>query len=207
MTGTVERDGYVSMKLHFDIKVDVGPNQAIRISNPRQGAVLTLSGCGTQMAMEHPKGRVVQYYKTVEIQTSDGRSKSAKMTPRGVSFSSLTCALTYLVDQAGVRTMADNFHDLLNDNTVNSKKHQISRSRQLYLFFQSFRDLLQVDQLVEPDPGRGHQRQHPSPGGSWLLEDGERPRLLDRQRRHHQADPGRPRHVRHFFHFCLKLQS
>jgi len=45
-------------------------------------------------------------------------SRFAKMFYKGVSFTSDSSALTYLVDQAGTRTTSDNFSDLNGDFSV-----------------------------------------------------------------------------------------
>lgn len=42
----------------------------------------------------------------------------AKMWYKGVSFTSETCALIYLVDTAGTRTTTDTFTDLTKDYTL-----------------------------------------------------------------------------------------
>jgi hypothetical protein len=38
--------------------------------------------------------------------------KNAKIWPKGTSFTATTCALVYLLDEAGLRTTTDIFHDL-----------------------------------------------------------------------------------------------
>lgn len=45
-------------------------------------------------------------------------SRYAKMWYKGVSFTSESCALIYLVDTAGTRTTTDTFTDLTKDYTL-----------------------------------------------------------------------------------------
>ena len=124
----VEKQGYISLHLRYDVHVDIAPNQAIRIVNHRKAVTLALSGCATQMALVHPQGRVLQYNSRIEIQTEDYLSiKNAKMWPRGVSFTANNCALVYLVDQAGARSTTDTFHDLYADNIADSKSLNLLR--------------------------------------------------------------------------------
>ena len=73
----------------------------------------SLSACTTQMALVHPKGRVLQYGPRGEVQSDDITSvKNAKIFPRGISFTANNMALVYLLDEAGARTTTDMFHDL-----------------------------------------------------------------------------------------------
>ncbi|XP_040565763.1 uncharacterized protein fest [Lepeophtheirus salmonis] len=117
----VEKNGYVSFMLGQEILVDIAPNQAIRMTNKKQGVTLALSGCGTQMSLVHPQGRVLQYNSRIEMQGEDVISvKNAKMWPKGVSFTANNCALVYLVDKAGVRSTSDTFFDLTSNNTSDS---------------------------------------------------------------------------------------
>lgn len=121
----VEEEGYISLHLHYDVTVDISPNQGVRIVNHRKRVSISLSGCGTSMALVHPQGRVFQYNSRIEVQTQDQFSyrpvvKNAKMWPRGVSFTASNYALVYLVDQAGARSTTDTFHDLYASNIADS---------------------------------------------------------------------------------------
>lgn len=117
VTAVVEEGGYISLQLDHDVVVDIAPNQAIMLKNPRQQSVLAISGCGTQMAMIHPQGRILQYNTRIEVQAQRARMiKNAKIWPRGISFTSNQSALVYLVDQAGVRSTTDTFHNLYSDD-------------------------------------------------------------------------------------------
>lgn len=121
----VEEGGYISLSLRYDITVDICPNQGIRVVNNRKQITLSVSGRGTSMALVHPQGRVYQYNSRIEVQTKDQNLvrplvKSAKMWPRGISFTSNCQALVYLVDEAGARSTSDSFHDLYYQNVADS---------------------------------------------------------------------------------------
>ena len=107
------------------IQLSISPNYGIKIVNSVQGVTLTLSGCGTQASLIHPCGRVYQYGSRIEAHTRDDEShfmeKNAKIWPRGISFTSNTCALIYLVDEAGARSTSDFFHNLYAEDITDSK--------------------------------------------------------------------------------------
>jgi hypothetical protein len=108
---------------HVCNQVDIAPNNAVKIVNTMKGISLALSGCATQMAMIHPQGRVLQYNQRIEVHSKNYHmEKNAKVWPKGISFTSNTCALVYLVDQAGARSTSDFFHDLYADDIAESEK-------------------------------------------------------------------------------------
>ena len=132
--------GYVSLVLRRGIRVNVGPYCAIQILNPEASTNVALSGCATQMALTHPQGRVLQYNSRIEVQCpgkgqnsdvsaatvkSKGQERpwctSAKIWPRGISFTSSNCAITYLVDEAGTRSTSDYFFNLFSEDYTESK--------------------------------------------------------------------------------------
>jgi len=113
VTAIVERPGFISLKLRHGVVLDLSSTQAIRLKNIAKDSTISLSACTTQMAMVHPKGRVLQYGPRVEIQAEDNISvKNAKIYPRGISFTANNMALVYLLDEAGARSTSDMFHDL-----------------------------------------------------------------------------------------------
>lgn len=122
MKTEIIKPGYLTFHLRSGILVHVGPNYAIQIVNGSKDISLSLSGCGTQMALHHPQGRVLQCNARVEMHTqsqSFNVYRNAKIWPRGVSFTASNCAIVYLVDTAGTRSTSDNFHDLYyEDNTT-----------------------------------------------------------------------------------------
>jgi len=113
LVAVVEFPGYISLKLRFDVVLDISADMGIRLTNPTKCSSLVMSPCLTQMALIHPKGRVLQYGDRVEVQSEDFVSvKNAKIYPRGVSFTANDMALVYLLDEAGARSTQDSFHDL-----------------------------------------------------------------------------------------------
>ncbi|KAJ8985185.1 hypothetical protein NQ317_018214 [Molorchus minor] len=118
---TISQHGVITMRLREYIRVDISLDRAIRISNAKNGIILALSASGSSSGLIHPNGRVYQYGSRVEIMANDGQGndKFAKMWYKGVSFTSIQCALVYLVDSAGTRTTTDSFNDLTHDFTLN----------------------------------------------------------------------------------------
>lgn len=115
--------GYLSFQLRNGITVNIGPNYALQIINAAQNVRLVLSGCGTQMALVHPQGRVLQYNARIEVHSRGGRhghhvEKNAKIWPKGISFTASNCAIVYLVDTAGTRSTSDFFHDLYSEDST-----------------------------------------------------------------------------------------
>ena len=96
-------------------------NKLIYLGRSRQETSLSLSGCASQLAMVHPMGRLLQYGLRVEVQVEDEMSvKNAKVHPKGISFTANNMALVYLLDEAGLRTTTDIFHDLFVSDIVDS---------------------------------------------------------------------------------------
>eukprot|EP00092_Neocalanus_flemingeri_P025184 GFUD01027310.1.p1 GENE.GFUD01027310.1~~GFUD01027310.1.p1 ORF type:complete len:379 (+),score=85.31 GFUD01027310.1:31-1167(+) len=113
VTAVVEQQGFISLKLRHAVVLDISPNLAIRLTNNIKNSSMSLSACTTQMALVHPKGRILQYGPRVEVQTEDEVNvKNAKIYPRGISFTANNMALVYLLDEAGARSTSDMFHDL-----------------------------------------------------------------------------------------------
>ena len=111
----------LSLYLRKEVRVDVSANGALMVSNASQGVFLALGCYGTQMAVVHPVGHVMQNKGRIEIQTQDWSLKSAKMWQRGISFTTSGHALSYLVDTAGARSTTDTFRDLYSRNIAHGK--------------------------------------------------------------------------------------
>jgi len=112
-TAIVEEPGLISFKMRHGMVFDISANFAIKLKNVSQESTICLSSCTTQVAIEHPKGRMLQYGNRLEIQCEDRVSvKNAKVFPRGISFTANNMALVYLLDEAGARSTSDMFHDL-----------------------------------------------------------------------------------------------
>ena len=113
VTCVVEQEGHLRLNLRAGVTLDVSPTLALRLRNTRQDSSLALSSCSTQLALVHPRGRLLQYGPRIEVQIDDNISvKNAKIHPKGVSFTANNCALVYLLDEAGARSTSDMFHDL-----------------------------------------------------------------------------------------------
>jgi len=151
----VEELGFISLQLRYDMRVDIAANQAIRVTNPRKNVTLGLTGCGTQMAMVHPQGRVLQYNSRIEVQVENYPSiKNAKMWPKGISFTSNNRALVYLVDAAGARSTTDTFHDLYATNiadTIFNRSSQLLTSTYKATIDKCVRDLEAAQYWRTPD--------------------------------------------------------
>jgi len=125
----VSPHGTMVVRLRHRMKVDITVDQAVRITNPQAGVIISLSASGSKTAILHPNGRVWQYGSRVEVMTAAGEqplnkaipnsnTHYAKMWYKGVSFTAEKCALVYLVDSAGTRTTTDYFADLTQDFSV-----------------------------------------------------------------------------------------
>jgi len=113
ITAVVEQPGLVSFKLRYGMVFDISANMAIKLKNNSRESNISVSSCSTQVAIEHSKGRMLQYGSRLEIQCEDMISvKNAKVFHRGISFTANNMALVYLLDEAGARTTSDMFHDL-----------------------------------------------------------------------------------------------
>ncbi|XP_062129980.1 uncharacterized protein LOC133841477 isoform X1 [Drosophila sulfurigaster albostrigata] len=116
-------NGTIQLRLREGIRIDMTLDKAVRVLNQRSMVAVSLSRNGTNSALIHPNGRILQSGSKVEIVTFDGMKTNnfvryAKMWYKGVSFTSESCALVYLVDTAGTRTTTDTFTDLTKDYTL-----------------------------------------------------------------------------------------
>ena len=113
ISAVVELPGFINLKLRHDMVLSISSNMAVLLKNLQKGTSFSLSSCCTQMAVVHPKGRLLQYGTRVEVQVEDKISvKNAKIFSRGISFTANNMALVYLLDEAGARSTSDMFHDL-----------------------------------------------------------------------------------------------
>ncbi|KRG04660.1 uncharacterized protein Dmoj_GI19041, isoform B [Drosophila mojavensis] len=116
-------NGTIQLRLREGVRIDMTLDKAVRVLNQRSMVAVALSRNGTNSALIHPNGRILQSGSKVEIVTYDGMKTNnfvryAKMWYKGVSFTSESCALIYLVDTAGTRTTTDTFTDLTKDYTL-----------------------------------------------------------------------------------------
>ncbi|XP_036332691.1 uncharacterized protein LOC118744040 [Rhagoletis pomonella] len=116
-------NGTIQLRLRDGIRIDMTLDKAVRVLNQRSMVAIALSRNCSNSALIHPNGRILQSGSKVEIVTYDGMKTNnyvryAKMWYKGVSFTSESCALIYLVDTAGTRTTTDTFTDLTKDYTL-----------------------------------------------------------------------------------------
>jgi len=121
ITASVEQEGFIRLKLNYQVVLDLNTNMGMRLRNPAKDTSITLSDSTKHAAIIHPKGRVLVYEPRVEVQTEDDLNvKNAKVYPRGISFTANNMALVYLLDEAGARSTSDMFHDLYATNIVDT---------------------------------------------------------------------------------------
>ncbi|EDX07802.1 uncharacterized protein LOC6735244 [Drosophila simulans] len=116
-------NGTIQLRLREGVRIDMTLDKAVRVLNQRSMVAAALSRNCSNSALIHPNGRILQSGSKVEIVTYDGMKANnfvryAKMWYKGVSFTSESCALIYLVDTAGTRTTTDTFTDLTKDYTL-----------------------------------------------------------------------------------------
>ena len=121
ITASVEQEGFIRLKLNYDVVLDLNTSMGMRLNNHSKDSSITLSDSTKHAAVIHPKGRVLIYEPRVEVQTEDDLNvKNAKIYPRGISFTANNMALVYLLDEAGARSTSDMFHDLYATNIVDT---------------------------------------------------------------------------------------
>ncbi|XP_026836100.1 uncharacterized protein LOC6547336 isoform X2 [Drosophila erecta] len=116
-------NGTIQLRLREGVRIDMTLDKAVRVLNQRSMVAVALSRNCSNSALIHPNGRILQSGSKVEIVAYDGMKANnfvryAKMWYKGVSFTSESCALIYLVDTAGTRTTTDTFTDLTKDYTL-----------------------------------------------------------------------------------------
>ena len=115
----VMEPGYISFRMSHGVVLDISNDLSVRLHNPGQQSSIAMSGDSHHVAILHPQGRALVYQPRVEVQVSDHLSvKNAKFYSKGISFTANNLALVYLLDEAGARSTADIFHDLLGTNIV-----------------------------------------------------------------------------------------
>ena len=150
----VESPGFIRLRLRENVLLDLSSDMSVHLQNQRMNSSMAISSCSSQMALVHPKGRILVYSPRVEMQCEDEVSvKNAKFYPRGVSFTANNMALVYLLDEAGARSTSDMFHDLyateisckLFDQSLNQGNEAISNCIYLLENAQYWRTAEEVD--------------------------------------------------------------
>jgi hypothetical protein len=108
----VTREGFISLVLTQDIRLDINSNHSIRVSTPDW--IAAINHLGQSVGVIHPFGRVFQDMSCCNIESG---IHLAKMCWRGVTFTSLNRSLIYLVDNSGCKTTTERFRKLNYDFT------------------------------------------------------------------------------------------
>ncbi|GBM74264.1 hypothetical protein AVEN_210023-1 [Araneus ventricosus] len=105
--------GSVTIMLRHLVRIDLNPEGAVLVQNVPGESVAVISSTGNKSCIIHLNSRVYQDGQDVHLMTFQNRI--AKICQRGIVFSSSTCSLAYLVDEAGTKSTADRFMDLRRD--------------------------------------------------------------------------------------------
>ncbi|KAJ6637400.1 hypothetical protein Bhyg_10130 [Pseudolycoriella hygida] len=113
----------IKVRLRNGISVDMTLDKAVCVIDSRSRITISLSCNGASAVMIHPNGKVHQIGTCVEIVAYDGTKRNnfirySKMWHKGISFTSESSALVYLVDSAGTRTTSDTFADMRTDYSI-----------------------------------------------------------------------------------------
>jgi hypothetical protein len=108
----VTREGFISLVLTQDIRLDISSNHSIRVSTPDW--IAAINHLGQSVGIIHPFGRVFEDMNCCNIESG---IHLAKMCWRGVTFTSLNRSLIYLVDNSGCKTTTERFRKLNYDFT------------------------------------------------------------------------------------------
>ena len=119
---TLLPQGIVRLYLGSGILLDIGNDLTLRLSNPIMESSMAVCGEARRAAIIHPGGRALFHRPRLEVQVEDQVSvKTAKLFPPGrASFTADSCALVYSLDNGGLRSTTDVFHDLHADNIVDT---------------------------------------------------------------------------------------
>ncbi|KAG4067069.1 hypothetical protein HA402_000060 [Bradysia odoriphaga] len=113
----------IKVRLRNGISVDMTLDKAVCVIDSRSRITISLSCNGASAVMIHPNGKIHQIGTCVEIVAYDGTKRNnyvrySKMWHKGISFTSESSALVYLVDSAGTRTTSDTFADMRTDYSI-----------------------------------------------------------------------------------------
>lgn len=111
----VTTDGYVSLILSEDMRIDISASHSIRVST--SNSIAAINHFGKSVGIIHPFGRVLQEIQSNDCCNIESGIHLAKMSSRGVTFTSLNRSLIYLVDNSGCKTTTERFRKLNYDFT------------------------------------------------------------------------------------------
>ena len=109
----VTTEGYISLFVSNDIRVDINTNNSICVTTPH--SKVSVDCLGQNIGITHPYGRV---FKEGDICNIESGVHLAKMSNRGITFTSLKRTLIYLVDISGCKTTAERYRPLNYDFTA-----------------------------------------------------------------------------------------
>ncbi|KAG8178462.1 hypothetical protein JTE90_001825 [Oedothorax gibbosus] len=104
--------GTATILLRHLIRVDVSADKSVFLTNLPAECAAVMNSNGDRCGVIHPNGRVLQDYEEIHMTTLD---KKAKISKRGIVFTSSNHCLSYLVDASGTKTTSDKFRDLSRD--------------------------------------------------------------------------------------------
>ena len=108
-------EGYISLFVSNDIRVDINTNHSICVTTPHLKA--SFDQMGHNIGLIHAFGRIYQELDQNSVHIESG-IHLAKMCNRGVTFTSLNRSLIYLVDTSGCKTTTERFRKLGYDFTA-----------------------------------------------------------------------------------------
>ncbi|KAK8781277.1 hypothetical protein V5799_017382 [Amblyomma americanum] len=102
----------VSVFLKYGVRVDISLERAVRVVNYKMNCTAAISSSGERSCACHPCGCVLQEGAYVHMGTG---ARLAKISSRGVAFTSLNRGLVYLVDASGTKSTTERFQNLTYD--------------------------------------------------------------------------------------------
>ena len=109
----VTTEGFITLFVSHDIRVDISTNHSICVTTPQSKA--SVDCLGENIGVIHPFGRV---FKESDVCHIESGIHLAKISGRGITFTSLKKTLIYLVDTSGCKTTSERFRPLTHDFTA-----------------------------------------------------------------------------------------
>lgn len=103
---TISLEGFISLKLRDNIQIDIGVNNSIRVKWNSSLFVMDCSETVFGFIWENTK---LFFDEMGNIHLEAGK-RMAKLTSRGISFTSKHRCLVYLLDMSGCKTTTERFH-------------------------------------------------------------------------------------------------
>ena len=106
-------EGIITLFISEDIRVDISTNHSICVTTPQSKA--SVDCLGDNIGVIHPFGRV---FKESDVCHIESGIHLAKMSGRGITFTSINRTVIYLVDSSGCKTRSERFRPLIHDFTA-----------------------------------------------------------------------------------------